>query len=109
VRFLLDAHMPRALAIGIRDAGHECDGARRLVGADASDLEIARIANKLGAAILSKDVDFVDLVHRGVLQTALIRVCLPNMNARETCNAILPMLPGIVASIAEGQTIIEIR
>jgi predicted nuclease of predicted toxin-antitoxin system len=95
--------------MGIRDAGHECDGARRLIGADASDLEIARMANQLGASILSKDVDFVDLVHRGMLLTPLIRVCLPNMRARETCNAILPLLPGIVASIAEGQAIIEIR
>ena len=101
--------MPRALAAGIRAAGHECDGARRLIGADASDVEIAEVANQLGAAVLSKDVDFVDLVHRRVLRMPLIRVCLPNMKARETCDAILPLLPAIVASIAEGQTIIEIR
>ena len=101
--------MPRALAAGIRAAGHECDGARRLIGADASDVEIAKVANQLGAAVLSKDVDFVDLVHRRVLRMPLIRVCLPNMKARETCDAILPLLPAIVASIAEGQTIIEIR
>ena len=67
------------------------------------------MANELGAAILSKDVDFVDLVHRGVLRTPLIRICLPNMKARETCAAILPLLPEIVAAIGEGQTIIEIR
>ena len=54
-------------------------------------------------------VDFVDLVHRGVLRMPLIRVCLPNMNARETCEAILPLLPNIVVSIGEGQSIIEIR
>ena len=53
--------MPRALEAGIRAAGHECDGARRLIGADASDVEIAEVANQLGAAVLSKDVDFVDL------------------------------------------------
>jgi predicted nuclease of predicted toxin-antitoxin system len=109
LKFLLDAHMPRALEAGIRAAGHECDGARRLIGADASDVEIAKVANQLGAAVLSKDVDFVDLVHRRVLRMPLIRVCLPNMKARETCDAILPLLPTIVASIAEGQTIIEIR
>jgi predicted nuclease of predicted toxin-antitoxin system len=67
------------------------------------------MANQLGAAILSKDVDFVDLVHRGLLRTPLIRICLPNMSARQTCEAILPLLPGIIASINEGQTIIEIR
>ena len=101
--------MPRALAAGIRDAGHECDGARRLIRADASDAEIAQTANRLGAAVVSKDVDFVDLVRRGVLRMPLIWVCLPNMKARETCDAILPLLPTIVTSIAEGQTIIEIR
>lgn len=101
--------MPRALAAGIRDAGHECDGARRLIGADASDAEIAQLANRLGAAVLSKDVDFVDLVRRRVLLVPLIWVCLPNMKARETCGAILSLLPTIIASINDGQSIIEIR
>jgi predicted nuclease of predicted toxin-antitoxin system len=109
LRFLLDAHMPRALAAGIRAAGYECDGARRLIGPGASDVEIAKMANQLDAAVLSKDIDFVDLLHRGILRTPLIRICLPNMRARETCDAILPLLPGIVASIKEGRTIIEVR
>ena len=109
MRFLLDAHMPRALARGIQDAGHECDGTRRLIEADATDLDIAELANRLGAVVLSKDVDFVDLVRRGVLRTPLVRICLPNMKAHETCEAIQPLLPYIVASIGEGQTIIEIR
>jgi predicted nuclease of predicted toxin-antitoxin system len=101
--------MPRALAEGIRAAGHECDGTKRLIGAMASDEDIARLANRLSAVVVSKDVDFLDLVDRGVLQTPLVRICLPNMRTRQACEAILPRLPAIVAAIDGGQTIIEIR
>lgn len=109
MRFLLDAHLPPALASAIRAVGHDCDEARKLIPPDSLDSEIANLANALGAAVLSKDVDFVDLVDRGVLHTALVRIRLPNMMAEETCAAVLPRLPSIIKSIEAGERIIEIR
>lgn len=109
LRFLLDVHLPLALAAGIRAAGHTCDQVGKLIPSDASDLEIAHLANATGAVVVSKDVDFVDLVHRGALRTALVRIRLLNMMAPQTCAAVLPLLPRIVASIEAGERIIEIR
>lgn len=109
MRFLLDAHLPRRLAAGLRAAGYQCDLTRQLLAADASGVEIARLANALGSAVLSKDIDFVDLARRGVLHVPLVRIRLQNMTAQETCDAVLPLMPSIVAAIQEGQRIVEIR
>ena len=58
---------------------------------------------------MSKDSDFVDLIDRRILGTALVWIRVPNTPAEELCDAILPQLPSIVARIASGETIVEIR
>jgi predicted nuclease of predicted toxin-antitoxin system len=108
LRFVLDVHLPPALAAGIRSAGHECDEARKLIAPHSSDTAIADLANKLGAAVVSKDSDFVDLAVRRVLGTALVWIRIPNTPADELRDAILPQLPSIVARIEAGEFIIEV-
>ena len=109
MRFLLDAHLPPKLAVELRAAGHICDETAKVLSPDARDLEIAAFANASGAVLLSKDIDFVELLGRGVLQMPLVRIRLQNMTARGTCDAILPRLPQILASLEAGERIIEIR
>ena len=109
MHFLLDAHLPPALGEGIRAAGHQCDEVRKLIPSDSLDVQVAAVANELDAVVLSKDVDFVDLVGRGILRTALVHIRLLNMTASETCAAVLPRLPSIIASIDAGERIVEVR
>lgn len=109
MRFLLDVHLPPALAAGICSAGHECDEARKLIVPHSSDNAIAELANALGAAIVSKDSDFVDLSIRGVLRTALVWIRIPNTPKEELRDAMLLQLPSIVARIEAGDRIVEIR
>jgi predicted nuclease of predicted toxin-antitoxin system len=109
VKFALDAHLPPKLAVELRAAGHDCDEVAKVLSSDAPDMEIAAFANASGAALLSKDVDFVDLLHRGILRVPLIRVRLRNMAARDTCEAVLSQLPRILASLGAGERIIEIK
>lgn len=56
---------------------------------------------------MSKDVDFVDLLTRRVLRTALVRIRLRNMMAHETTTAVLLDLPNIVAALERGETLVE--
>lgn len=109
MRFLLDSHLPPALAVALRNLGHECEEARKLVAPDAADTEIAAVANQLGTVVLSKDADFVDLKLRKVLQTPLIRIRLPNMSAKDTVAAIIPQLPRLIMALEAGETLLEVR
>jgi predicted nuclease of predicted toxin-antitoxin system len=93
----------------LRAAGHSCDEAAKALSPDATDVEIAAFANASGAVLMSKDADFVELSHRGVLLMPLVRIRLRNMTARDTCAAVLPQLSRILASLEAGERIIEIR
>ncbi|MEO8882603.1 MAG: DUF5615 family PIN-like protein [Devosia sp.] len=109
MKFLLDAHLPPRLAIELRAAGHSCDETAKVLSPDARDIEIAAFANASGAVLFSKDVDFVELLRRGILRTPLVRIRLPNMTARATCAAVLPQVPRILASLQAGERIVEIE
>lgn len=74
----------------------------------STDNAIAELANALGAAVVSKDSDFVDLSVRGVLRTALVWIRIPNTPAEELRDAILPQLSSIVARIEAGERIVEV-
>lgn len=108
MRFLLDAHLPPALATALREAGHDCDETRLLLAPDATDVDIAAIANELGAVLVSKDADFLGLKQRGLLKTPLIRVRFPNMTARRTVAEILPRLPQLLSALERGEDPVEI-
>ena len=51
----------------------------------------------------------MELSRRGVLRMPLVRIRLPNMTARAICDAILPQLPRILASLQAGERVIEIK
>ena len=106
---MLDVHLPPVLAAAIRAEGHQCDEVRSLIPPHSTDLEIVALANRLDAVVISKDIDFVDLVERGVLRTGLVRIRLLNMMAKETSAAILPRLGEIVEAIEAGERIVEVR
>ena len=109
MRFLVDANLPPMLASGLLAAGHDCDHTSTLLGADAQDTTIASTANELTSILMSKDLDFVDLVRRGVLQVPFVHIRLGNMSARATCAIIWSRLPQIVMAIEGGYRIVEIR
>jgi predicted nuclease of predicted toxin-antitoxin system len=62
VRFLVDAQLPPALVQWLAREGHVADHSAELLGPRATDHMIAAKAIDLGAIIITKDVDFVDLV-----------------------------------------------
>ena len=60
MKFLVDAQLPRLLAIRLNELGHEARHTLGLAkGNQTSDREITRLADKDSAVVITKDVDFV--------------------------------------------------
>ena len=61
MRFLVDANMPRSTLALLAALGHSGEYARDLGMGRSTDAEIAARARNLGAAIVTRDVDFADI------------------------------------------------
>jgi predicted nuclease of predicted toxin-antitoxin system len=109
MRILLDAQLPPRLAKFISEWGNPASHAYDHLPAEAADRDIARFANSLPAALMSKDSDFVDLVDRNILRTTLIWVRSGNVDTDRLWATIHPNLSRIAAAIEAGERIIEIR
>ena len=109
MRLLLDANLAAGLVPAIRQAGVDCDHMRAFLPAAADDLEIAALANRLEAALVTKDNDFRDLRMRAMLRMPLVWLRAGNMSNRQTRDLLVQRLPAIAAAIAGGETTIEIR
>ena len=109
MKFLLDANLPVQLTREFMAAGHECAHVEALLPRYSPDATIARIANDTGAALVTRDADFVQFSKDGMLTVPLIWVRLGNMRRAAMASALRSRLPAIVKSIAAGESIIEVR
>lgn len=109
MKFLLDTHMPPRLVREFVSLGHECQQVRTLLAPDAPDDLIARTANAVGAVMVTKDADFVDLAKRGVLETPLVWVRLGNVTSVALCADFGRRIPDICAALDAGERLIEIH
>lgn len=76
MRFIIDAHLPKSIAIIFAKLGHEVIHTRDLpMGNATSDQDIISLANKDGV-IISKDDDFYQsfLLHRKPSKLILVKV-----------------------------------
>lgn len=109
MKLLLDAQLPPALAGRLSQVGHEAVHLFDLLPGDASDGDVASAANRLGAILMSKDEDFVDLAARGVLTAPLLWIRSGNMTTARLWALIEPLLPEIERAFAAGEKMVEIR
>jgi predicted nuclease of predicted toxin-antitoxin system len=58
VKFLVDAQLPPALALWLREAGHDAQAVREVGLREAEDADIWNHALKTGAVLITKDEDF---------------------------------------------------
>lgn len=109
MRFLLDANLPARVALEFIDAGHDCDHMELLLPRYSSDTDIARLANDMGAVLVSRDADFVQLARDGRLKVPFIWVRLGNLRTAAISSAIRARLPALIVSIESGATVLEVR
>ena len=61
MHFLIDASLPRAAAIMLRELGHEATDVRDAGMRDAADDTIARYARRNHLVLITRDLDFADI------------------------------------------------
>ena len=109
MKFLVDAQLPPALARWLVEAGCEAQAVREIGFREAEDGAIWRHAEARGGVIVTKDEDFALRV-----QATKTGPCVVWLRVGNTSNAALrawfvPRVPQIVALLAQGTRLVEIR
>lgn len=109
MKFLVDAQLPPALARWLVEAGCEAQAVREIGLREADDGAIWRHAQATGCVIVTKDEDFALRV-----QATETGPCVVWLRVGNTSNAALrawfvPRVPQIVALLAQGTRLVEIR
>jgi predicted nuclease of predicted toxin-antitoxin system len=108
-RFLIDAQLPPALAERLAAAGFEASHVDRIGLGGASDLAIWRQAPALADALITKDIDFVQLARSDAAGVAVIWIRIGNVTNAALWRVLEPALPEIVAALQASERIVEIR
>jgi predicted nuclease of predicted toxin-antitoxin system len=109
MRFLIDAQLSPRLSERLRGAGHEATHVTEMLPADARDADVARLAMKMQAVLITKDEDFIDLSLRSVLKTPLLWLRCGNMTTASLWARLEPALPTIVSAFENGERMVEVR
>ena len=71
-------------------------------------MDIAELANALGAVVVSKDEDFIDLLGRKVLRTGLLWIRYGNIKPADLWALLAPQLPAISQLLRSGQDLVKV-
>ncbi|MEJ2379473.1 MAG: DUF5615 family PIN-like protein [Pseudolabrys sp.] len=109
MRFLVDAQLPPALARYLAERGHEAEHVGDVGLLTAGDERIWRHAAGVGAALITKDEDFVTM--RALSRTggpAVVWVRLGNTTKRVLIARFAAAFNSIVEALERGETVIQI-
>jgi predicted nuclease of predicted toxin-antitoxin system len=109
VRFLVDAQLPPALARLLTQHGHVAEHVHDIGLGHAPDRDIWRIAGERGAVLITKDEDSADLVVLGAADVAVVWIRTGNTTRRALVDWFEPLVDRIVATIEDGEKLIELR
>ncbi|OYY66061.1 DUF5615 family PIN-like protein [Sphingomonas sp. 28-62-11] len=107
MKFLIDAQLPPALCLWLRERGHDAVHVRDIGLLDASDLTIAARAEAAGGVLISKDEDFVVL--RLPDRFALLWLRCGNATNQALTAWLAPRWTEIVALLENGERFVEVR
>jgi predicted nuclease of predicted toxin-antitoxin system len=107
--FLVDAQLPKKLCKAFQEAGFVCEHTLLLEdGNRTSDGDIASIADKRGATVVTKDDDFrISHRLRGTPKR-LLMVSIGNCSNRKLIDLLLPLLDDCAAALEEPG-MVEVR
>lgn len=109
MRFLIDAQLPPALASLFIDAGHEAVHVADIGMLAANDQEIGEYAVEAGMIIVTKDEDFVTMRRLFRRAPSLVWVRIGNTTSRVLRMRMKPLMPEVLAALAAGEEIVEVR
>lgn len=109
MKFLVDNQLPLALAAHLRDCGHDCQHVLDLNLHESTDLELWNQCLIDDRVLISKDEDFIFLANRIGDKGRLVWVRLGNCRNVALLAAFNRVRDAIVAALASGQRIVEVR
>jgi predicted nuclease of predicted toxin-antitoxin system len=109
VKFLLDAQLPPALARWLADNfGVEVGAVRDLGLRDAREREIFARAKTAQTVVITKDSDFVELVHRLGSPPQVVWLTCGNVSNSHLQRIFTATFPDALQLLSGGETIVEI-
>lgn len=109
MRFLIDAQLPPALQIWLQNHGHEAAHVLNLGMAGADDWAVWKRCCDDQAILLTKDEDFVGIRRSASDGGAVIWLRLGNATNDRLLAWLGSRWPLVLAGLAAGETIIEVR
>lgn len=109
MRFLIDAQLPPGLASIFIQAGHEAVHVTEVELLTEDDVKIGAYAAKAGMIVVTKDEDFATMRRLSARAPKVIWVRIGNATNRALRMRIQPLMAEILAALAAGEEIIEVR
>jgi predicted nuclease of predicted toxin-antitoxin system len=101
VRWLIDAQLPRRLAVRLMELGHDAVHTRDLPrGNRSTDSDLCRIADASARILVSKDRDFLDSFYINSSPSRLLWVTVGNVTNTELLILFESMLPDLQQAFA---------
>jgi predicted nuclease of predicted toxin-antitoxin system len=100
MKFLVDAHLPRRLAVHLCEAGHDALHTLDLPNQNrTSDKELIAIADRDQRVVVTKDADFVQSYALMRRPKRLLLISTGNITNKELEDLIIPNLPRLVTAL----------
>lgn len=109
MHFLIDAQLPPGLADLFRDAGHDAIHVVDVGLLTADDPDIRAWAATRGMVVVTKDADFAAMRGSSDDGPPVIWIRIGNTTNRALRARLAPILPHILAALAEGERLVEVR
>jgi predicted nuclease of predicted toxin-antitoxin system len=109
VRFLVDANLPRRLAVWLQARGHQCEHVLDLGLACSADGDIWNRCRATGAVLVSKDEDFAIWVRAKREGPSVVWLRTGNGTTQALIACLGPIIHTVEDRLAAGDRLIEIR
>ena len=109
MRFLIDAQLPPLLCQWLAGHGHQAMHVAELGLSGAEDDGIWRRAVSENAVLLTKDEDFVAIRQSASVGPAVCWLRIGNATNPALLAWFEPVFPDLMAALARGETLIEVR
>lgn len=108
MRFLVDENLPMRMAAALVARGHEANHCTDILGRSADDGAIWRHAVAAGAAIITKDDDYLAFLGGTPPFTAVVWLRIGNCSRAAAIERVVGNLDTIAAAVEAGQLLIEL-
>ena len=108
MHFLIDEQLPAALAGRLEAEGLKATHISTVLGFGASDEDVAKVAERLNAILMTKDADFVHMSAGQTLSCQIVWVRLGNMSTQALWTLLHPVLPQILLELRRGERVVQL-